>query len=314
MFQFFSVRFCNLGRAIRRVATWATLAAACTPVFAQDVVPPVPVVVTFSILGDMVKNVTGDRATITSLVERNADTHGFEPTPQALRTLAKAQVLVSNGLGFEPWLAEVVESSGFSGVHVVASDRVQSQDHDPHAWHDLANGVIYVENIADGMALADPSRAADYKRRSKNYREQIKKLDKELHSALAAIPASKRKVFVAHNAFAYFGAAYGLEFITVEALAAGTKLPAGDAPDWIEPVRNLGGGGIFTGPVADEKQVQQLANETGLPVGGPLYTDALAASDEPAGTYLGMFHWNAGQLISVLGDDTSARTPDKAQH
>lgn len=293
-----------------------------------DELPPLEVVASFSVLGDMVKEIGGRHVNVVTIVGPNADAHTFEPTPQDVQALGRAQVLVSNGLGFETWLERLVGSSGFTGTHIVASkgaalrkfgadsshheaDGHDGHDHhhhhagdvDPHAWQSLKNGVVYAGNIADGLAMADPARAPNYQRRAKKYLATMEKLDVEIRSALAAIPASHRKAVTAHDAFGYFGDEYGVEFIPLAALGDAAEPSAKDIAMVIDRIRLEERIGVFPEKSSSSKLIEQLGREAGIVVGGPLYSDALDNPDEPAGTYLGMFHWNAGQLIAVLKSD-----------
>lgn len=293
-----------------------------------DQAPPLQVVASFSVLGDMVKEIGGQHVNVVTIVGPNADTHSFEPTPQAIQALSNAQVLVENGLNFEVWLPRLIKSSGFSGAQIIASKgvavrKLDGHDHDktltqgtahahadadadaqtdvdPHAWLSLKNGMIYARNIAEGLAMADPARAADYQRRANKYIATMQKLDVEVTAALDAIPEDSRKAITAHNAFGYFGEAYGVEFIPIAGLAADAEPSAQDIAALVDRVRQENRVGIFTEKTSSSKLVEQVAREANITVGGPLYPDALDDPDEPAGTYLGMFHWNAGQLISVL--------------
>lgn len=303
---------------------------------------PLRVVATFSILGDMVREIGGDRIALTTIVGPNVDAHSFEPSPKDVKAFAGAQVLVSNGLGFEGWLPRLVESSGFKGVPVVASagvtlrhlsaDDVRAagdapetheahggngaphtghdateagHDHaegdvDPHAWQDLANGMVYAQNIADGLAQADPGNRVYYKNRAKAYTDTMKKLDTEIRNALESIPAGKRNVLTSHDSFGYFSRAYGIRFISVAGLSTEAEASARDVAAIIDRARKENISAVFFENSTNPKLVEQIARESGARVGGTLYADALAPPDQPAATYLGMFSWNAGRLIYVL--------------
>lgn len=304
-----------------------------------DVSPPLEVVASFSVLGDMVKEIGGNNVSVSTIVGPNADAHTFEPAPQAVQALGKAQVLVSNGLDFETWLPRLIASSGFSGLHIVASDGASlrtflgepvdaealkadaaneaADDHghdhdhgdqhghkpgdvDPHAWQNLENGMVYAQNIADGLSLADPARAPNYQRRVKKYLTTLQKLDAEIRTALNAIPTEHRKAVTAHDAFGYFGDAYGVTFIPLAALGDTAEPSAKELAAIVDRIRQEERIGVFPEKSSNPKLIEQLGREAGIVVGGALYSDALDTSDEPAGTYLGMFHWNAGQLISAL--------------
>lgn len=322
----------------------ATLAAAMPAAFAARSVPataPLNVVASFSILGDMVREIGGERVALTTLVGANGDVHSFEPSPRDTKALSEAEVLVLNGLDFETWLPRLVQSSGFKGRQILASkgvavrhlsaDEVGGGDHgddhgeesekhggehghgdahdhdhhavgdiDPHAWQDLRNGMIYAQNIADGLARADPPRANYYKMRAKLYIDKMTKLDAEIRIALADIPANRRIVITSHDAFGYFAQAYGIRFISVAGLSSEAEPSAKDLAAIVDRARKEHVAGVFIESGTSSRLVKQLARETGIRMGGTLYSDALASADAPAASYLGMFSWNAGRLIYVL--------------
>lgn len=298
---------------------------------------PLRVVATFSILGDMVKEIGGERVVLTTMVGPNSDAHRFEPTPADAKALHDAAVLVLNGLDFEPWLPRLVEAAGFKGRQVLASEGVavrrlasddDGHDHaaegkagatpghggehthgddghghgdvDPHAWQDLANGMIYARNIAAGLAKADPRNATYYEGRAAGYIARMKVLDTEIRTAIAAIPPERRKVISSHDAFGYFAAAYGIEFIPVAGLSNQAEPSAQDVARIIRQARETRVSGVFIENMSNPLLVQRIANETGALMGGTLYADALGPADQPASTYLGMFSWNAGRLVYVL--------------
>ncbi|MDM9558906.1 metal ABC transporter solute-binding protein, Zn/Mn family [Bordetella petrii] len=321
-------------QARRRVLMMLTLGAACVsaPLAARGA-SPVPVVATFSVLGDMVRIVGGDDVAVTTLVGPDGDAHEYEPTPAAARDLAKAAVLVENGLGFEAWLPRLAKAAGFAGRTVTASagisprkldagahghhhdgDHDHDHDHghaaggghhhhgdvDPHAWQSLANGAAYVRNIAAGLAAADPARASAYQARAQAYIARIEALDAQVRAMFAALPAERRQVVTSHDAFGYFGDAYGVRFIAVAGLSTDAEPSAADMARIIEQVKRERVPALFVENITNPALVRQIARETGAQVGGTLYSDALAPSGQPAATYLGMFEWNARQLSAAL--------------
>lgn len=313
--------FNRFGRVVLGAAMAGALgffASAAQAIGAAATVKPLKVVATFSILGDMVKEIGGEHVSVVTIVGPNADAHTFEPTPADIKALAVAEVLVLNGLDFEGWLPRLMEAAGFKGARVLASDGVavrhlrageaqQNHGHregdvDPHAWQSLENGMVYALNIAEGLSKAAPMHRAYYKNRTKLYIEQMKKLDTEIKLALADIPDDKRKVISSHDAFGYFAQAYNIQFFSVAGLSNQAEPSAKEMAALIDTVKKMGVAGVFIEHSASPKLVGQIARETGARVGGTLYSDALAPSDQPASTYLGMFTWNAGQLIYVLKD------------
>lgn len=298
---------------------------------------PLPVVATFSILGDMVREIGGERVAVTTIVGPNSDAHSFEPTPGDAKALQQARVLVLNGLDFETWLPRLAQASGFEGLKVLASEGVtvrrlsqahgadghHDHDHadhdhadhyhadtekhghthgevDPHAWQDLSNGMIYARNIAAGLARADPRNASYYESRASGYVARMKALDNEVRTALAAIPPERRRVISSHDAFGYFGDAYGIEFIPVTGLSNQAEPSARDVARIIKQAREAQVSGVFIENMSSPVMAQQIARESGALMGGTLYADALGPADQPASSYLGMFSWNAGRLVYVL--------------
>ncbi len=278
------------------------------------------VVATFSILGDLAQRVAGDHATVISLVGPDGDAHAFEPGPRESGTLAEADVLVANGLGFEPWIERLSEAAGFRGTLVVATDGVtplpasheeeagaegagDDHDHgafDPHAFQDLANGRIYVANIAKGLSAADPAHATDYQANAQRLAADMAALDASLKDEFASIPAAHRRVLTSHDAFAYFSRAYGIEFVSIHGVSTEAEPSARDLAKIIEQARDGKIKAIFLENMADPRLAETVAGESGIRIGGQLYADALSPESGPAADYLSLFRYNAGQLLAAL--------------
>lgn len=269
---------------------------------------PIPVVASFSILGDMVKQVGGDRVAVTTIVGPNADTHVYEPRPQDAAVLSGAQAFFVNGLGFEGWLARLVEATGFKGEVVTASDGVvthaMEEDGqkmtDPHAWQSLKNGELYVANIAKGLCAVDAEGCATYEANAAAYSAKIAALDAEVRAAITAVPEAERKVITTHDAFGYFAEAYGVTFMAPEGISTESEASAADVAKLIEQVRQAGVKALFIENMSDPRLVQQIVAETGAKLGGALYADALSEPGEGAATYLDMFKHNVGLLVPAL--------------
>ena len=269
---------------------------------------PVNVVASFSILGDMVRTVGGDRVTVTTIVGPNADTHVYEPRPQDAAALGQAQAFFVNGLGFEGWLDRLVEATGFKGAVVTASDGVATHTMDedgetitdPHAWQSLGNGLIYVDNIKAGLCAVDPDGCPTYTANAEAYSAQISALDTEVKAQLAAVPESQRKVITTHDAFGYFAEAYGVKFLAPEGISTESEASATDVARLIDQVKAEGVKALFIENMSDPRLVQQIAGETSAKLGGALYADALSEPDEGAATYLDMFRHNVALLVPAL--------------
>ncbi len=282
-------------------------------------------VASFSILGDMAREIGGDRIEVHVLVGPDSDAHVFQPTPADGRAVSQAAVLVVNGLGFEGWLERLQRSAGFKGRLIVASDGVKAMtmahdDHghghghshggsgstrkkakdetvpDPHAWQDLANGRVYVDNIARGLAAADPANAAFYAQRADAYKQRLAQLDARLRADFAAIPQTKRRVITSHDAFGYFGKAYGIEFIAAAGVSTDSEPSARQIAALIAQIKKENVKALFVENMSNPKLLQQIGRDAGATIGGELYSDALSPPGGPADSYVKMFEHNAATL------------------
>jgi zinc/manganese transport system substrate-binding protein len=272
----------------------------------------VTAVASFSILGDMVKQVGGDRVEVATLVGPDGDAHVYEPTPADAKTLADSKILFVNGLGFEGWMDRLEKSSGFMGKTIVASTGVEPRHMmeaeagkeeeiaDPHAWQSLTNGKIYVANIRNGLIAADPEGKADYEANAARYLDAIAKEEAAVKEALGNLPPERRKIITTHDAFGYFGAACGIEVIAPEGVSTESEASAKDVAKIIRQIKAEHIPAVFIENVTDHRLLDQIARETGAKIGGTLYTDALSPPDGPASTYLAMFRHNVGALTAAL--------------
>jgi zinc/manganese transport system substrate-binding protein len=296
------------------LASAAALAFAA-PVFAQD---KLDVVATFSILGDMVQEVGGDRVSVTTFVGPDGDAHVYQPSPADAVALSKAKVLFTNGLGFEGWMDRLVESAEYKGPVVVASTGVaprtfdddaksagqDDHDHehgtDPHAWQSVKNAEMYVTNITAGLTAADPAGADAYAANAKTYLAELAKVDAEVRAAIEALPADRREIVTSHDAFGYFGAEYGMTFKAPQGLSTESEASAADVAALITQIKTDKIPAVFVENITDPRLLDQIAAETGAKIGGTLFSDALSPADGPAATYVDMMRHNIATLAAAL--------------
>ena len=289
---------------------------------------PIPVVATFSILGDMVKKVGGDEIELTTLVGANGDTHVYQPTPADARAVKEAKLLFVNGLEFEGWLDRLVEAASFDGQTVVATDGIdliildedhdEHEDHDdeevenhddnhdhgefdPHGWQSLRNAITYVDNITAALAKAYPAKATTFYNNRAVYVAEIEKLDAMVTGQLSRLPENARTVITSHDAFQYFGRDYELRFLAPQGLSTESEASAKDVARLITQMREDRIGAVFVESISDPRLIEQIAIETGASIGGKLYPGALSASDGPAASYLDMIRYNAESIAAALG-------------
>lgn len=295
---------------LRFIAYIGVLAAALAPAQAQQ---RIKAVASFSILGDLVKSVGGDRVDVATLVGPNGDVHVYSPTPGDAKTVASAKVVVVNGLGLEGWMTRLIKASGTKAPIVVASDGIQPRkiadehdsDHlvtDPHGWQSVTNAKIYVANIRDGLSNADPDGKTIYDANAKSYLLALDALEKEVKAAIAKIPVDRRKIITTHDAFGYFGDTYGMEFIAPEGVLTEAEPSAKDVARIIAQIKKQKIPAVFLENVTNPRLMQQIAKETGAKIGGTLYSDALSAPNGPAASYLAMMRNNIREFDKALQD------------
>ena len=287
--------------AVRKFWLIALLLIVATPAHGAE---PLKVVASFSILGDLVRHVGGPGVNVTTLVGPDSDPHVYEPTPSDAKRVADARLVFVNGLGLEGWLPRLVQSAGNKAVIVTASSGIAplklGSDADPHAWQSPLNAKIYVANIRDALAAADPAGAGVFKSNADAYLARLDALDREAREAVTTIPQNRRKVISTHRAFGYFAAAYGIEFIAPLGVSTESEASARDIAGIITQIRAAKIPAVFLENISDPRLIRQIAAETGARVGGTLYSDSLTGEKGDSPTYIGMVRHNIKALTGAL--------------
>jgi zinc/manganese transport system substrate-binding protein len=287
-----------------RLLSWLVclgLIAVSAPARAQD---RLNVVASFSILGDFVRNVGGDSVNVTVLVGPDSDAHVYAPTPADAKKVADAKLVFVNGLGFEGWLPRLVKSAGGKASVVTATTGITplklGSEADPHAWQSVANAKIYVANIRDALAAAAPSDAEGFRARAAAYLAGLDALERDVQEAIAKIPEGRRKVISTHNAFGYFAAAYGIEFIAPVGVSTESEASAREIAKIITQIRAARIPAVFLENITDPRLMGRISAETGAKVGGTLYSDSLTGEKGDSPTYIAMVRHNIKALTSAL--------------
>ena len=269
-----------------------------------------PVVATFSVLADFARNVGGERIEVAALVGPNGDTHVYQPKPADAKELGAARLIVVNGLGLEGWIDRLIKASGAKAPVVVATKGIKPQqmreegrvELDPHAWQSIADAKIYVANIRDGLIAADPEGASAYRANADNYLRKLDALEKEVTVEIAKIPPERRQIITTHDAFGYFGTAYGFRFIAPEGVSTETEASARDVAKIIRQIKAQKIPAVFLENVTDPRLARNIAAESGATIGGTLYSDALSPPNGPASTYIDMMRNNVRELAAALAN------------
>ncbi len=297
---------------LRRRLLWAGAAAFALLGGNAFGAKPLPVTVSFSILGDLVRVVGGTRVSVTTLVGANEDAHVFEARPSDAKTVLASKLVVINGLGFEPWAQRLIQSSGYKGHTVVASAGVKArhmevdighaghEETDPHAWQNPENVELYVRNIAVVLAKIDPAGTGVYQANAQAYIAELKRLDQWAQAQIAAIPADKRKVITSHDAFGYFAAHYGVQFLAPQGMSTETEPSAKEVAQLITQIKRDKIRAVFLENMSNPKLIAQLSQDAGARLGATLYADALSGPTQPGATYLQMMRYNVTQLVDGM--------------
>ena len=287
------------------------LIVAASPARAAD---RINVVASFSILADFVRNVGDDRVNVTTLVGPDSDAHVYAPAPADAKRIADAKLVFVNGLGFEGWLPRLVKSAGSKAAIVTATSGIATRKlgsgathththtADPHAWQSVPNAKIYVTHIRDALAATDPANGEAYKSNADAYLAKLDALDREVREAVAQIPPSRRKVISTHDAFGYFAAAYGVEFIAPVGVSTESEASARDVARIITQIRTAKIPAVFLENISDPRLIRRISAETGARVGGTLYSDSLTGEKGDAPTYIDMVRHNIKALTSALAN------------
>jgi zinc/manganese transport system substrate-binding protein len=304
----------------RRTLIAAPLAAVAAPPRPARALDPRPTVASFSILADFLREIGGPFLAIDSIVGPEMDAHGFQPVPSDAQKLARARFVVLNGLGFEGWMPRLIRASGFRGTQITASRgiaTIKSKDHghshghghghghshgehDPHIWQDPRRAVAMVRNIADGLAGADREAAEAYRMGAQRYVSELQALDSWVEQQFAAIPRARRRVVTSHDAFAYFGARYGIDFLSPQGVTTRGEPSAQQVARLVQQIRRERIGALFIESGASPRVLEQVAAESGARIGGRLFSDALSVAGGPAATYIDMIRHNTRMIVEAL--------------
>ena len=283
-------------------------------------VDQIPVVATFSVIGDMLANVGGDHTDIKTIVAAGGDCELYQPTAADVATVAAARAVFINDLNeeFEPWLESLLKQAVFKGVKVVVTRGVRTltaeEEHpvsgrqlpaaiDQHAWLDPRNGVTYVRNIAEALTRLDPASAADYRAHATAYTSQIRAVDDWARKQIADVPAGKRRALASHDSLQYIASAYGITLLAVNGWTNRSEPSAAELAKLARQIRAEHVKALFLDSITDPRAMQRIAGETGAVIGGTLYSDSLSPAGGEADSYIKMLRHDVSTLkAGMLGN------------
>lgn len=288
-----------------------TLLAGCTLLASQAfAAAPLPVVASFSILGDVARAIGGDRVLVQTLVGPDQDAHVYQATPADIQKIRSAKVVLLNGLGFEgASMQRAVRDSKVYSLDVgngIATLKAEDDGHDhggvdPHVWNDPAAMQRYVQNVAGAFIIADPANRLYYGRRLLDYQQTLRELDAWAAQQFSSVPQAQRKVLTGHDAFAYLGKRYQVQFLAPLGTSTESEASARTVARLIQQVKKEQVKAVFVENIKDPRLVQQLGKEAGVHVQTtPLYADALSPAGGPANSYLNLMRHNVTQMVKAM--------------
>lgn len=270
--------------------------------------PSVLAVETF--LADIVRNVSGDRLLVDSLLPINSDPHSYQPSPGDIIKISKSNVLVINGAGIETFITPLLDNAGGTRLVVTASDGLTPlpdlggthPEGDPHFWMDPSNVVRYVENIRDALIQADPQGQNIYTDNADAYINQLRTLDDWIADQVAQIPPGNRLLVTNHDSLAYFAARYGFTVVgsIIPSVSSESVPTASQLAGLIDQIRSTGARAIFIETGANTKLADQISAETSINLVTDLFTASISDPNGPAPTYIDMMKYNVGQIVNAL--------------
>ncbi len=267
------------------------------------------VIASFSILGDVIRNIGRDRVEVQTIVGPNEDAHIYRPTPQTVSLISQADLVVINGLGFEGWIERLISASGYKGPVIVASQGIEPKTlsdkegkllDDPHAWNSVENMIVYVKNITQALQAYDPIHADIYEKYSLYYIDQLRVLDAWIRQEVSRVPEKSRKVITAHDAFQYLGNPYGITFLAPVGITTEEEPSAQATAQLIDQIKFHNIHAVFIENISHTKLMETIAQEAGISIHGLLYSDALSTQDQPAPNYIAMMRHNITQLVKGM--------------
>ena len=277
---------------------------------------PMPVVASFSILGDVAQQIGGERVAVQNLVGANQDAHAYNLTSGDIKKIREARLVLLNGLGLEKAelqravkQSKVASAEATAGIKPLAPDEHHHEhdhghDHDhgefdPHVWNDPVLMQRYAANVAIALIKADPAGSRYYQQRFKDYQNVLNQLNNYANQQFGAVAPAKRKVLTGHDSFAYLGKRYQVKFISPQGVSSEAEPSARQIAAIIRQIKAENVKAVFTENIKDGRMIARIAKETGVKVSGGLYADALS-SGAPAGTYADMFRYNVRVMSEAM--------------
>ena len=269
-------------------------------------------------IADFARQVAGDRAVVKSILAPGADPHTYQPTPNDVQIVLGADLCLENGLHLEgkSWMSTLAKDANkpivttTDGINLLTVSEGGEQIADPHAWFSPRNAAVYVNNIVRGLSQIDPANKEEYEARATLFLQQLRVLDSWIREQINRIPTERRILVTTHDAFNYFCSEFKLNannnFLSIAPVgwSTGAEVGAGITPERrrkvVQSIKESGAPAIFVETTINPKQIREIAKETGVKIGGELYSDSMGPKGSAGETYMGMMRENVLLIVNAL--------------
>jgi ABC-type Zn uptake system ZnuABC Zn-binding protein ZnuA len=265
------------------------------------------VVATTTIIADITQQIAGDRVEIFCIMPVGGDPHIYQPVPGDARQIARSDLVLLNGLQLEGWLTELARHAGGSRPMIAVTegivplqDEARHGEPDPHAWFDVRNMHYYVDNIVRGLSMIDSDGEAEYRERADEYKRKLDELDAWVRERIESLPDNRRILITSHDAFRYFGEAYGIRVMALQGISTEAQPQTRDVVELVRAIREYSIPAVFIETSVNPKMLEQIARDAGARIGGELFSDSLGHPDHEGGTYLGMVMYNVSTFVEAM--------------
>jgi len=302
----------SLGGAIFALAAALFLASAAPVAHGAS---PISVVATTGMIADAARNVAGPHADVIGLMGPGVDPHLYRASQGDVRRLASADLILYNGLGLEGRMADVLIQMARTKPTVAVTEYIPEErlnepeafggHYDPHVWFDVTLWIEAVKRIRDALMEVDPAHRADYEARAESYIAELLELHQYVKDRIAEIPPESRVLITAHDAFGYFGLAYGIEVVGLQGISTDTEVGLRDRQELVQFIVRRKIKAVFVESSVPRKSIEAVVEDARrlghtVSIGGELFSDALGAANTPAGTYIGMIRHNVDTIVAAL--------------
>jgi len=289
---------------MKKIGLFLILSLFAIGAFAQE---KKTLVATASMMADMATNIAGGMVHVECIVPIGGDPHLHEPTPKDAQLVNKADLIIMNGLTFEGWLIELIENSGTKATTVRVTEGIEpiksieyKNSADPHAWMDASLGLTYIKNIKDALITLDPDNADIFEFNYGVYKKQLEDLDQYIKAEIQKIPVEKRVLITSHDAFQYYGRAYGIRLEAILGTSTEEEAQTSDIIRLNKVIRESKVPAVFVESTVNPKLLKQLATDNDIRIGGQLYADSIGDKKSPASSYIDMLKHNTDTIVAAL--------------